>query len=102
MTLSVFGSPTNDTLQISGTVTDSQGHPIVGANVVATLDPNSFTNLIQNGSFETPLGPPVSRMCSTALARPILLVDGIWSTRRQCGHHQSHLVGAGGRRASVF
>jgi hypothetical protein len=54
VTLNVFGSPTNDTLQISGTVTDTQGHPIVGANVAATLDPNSFTNLIQNGSFETP------------------------------------------------
>ncbi len=52
--LSVLGAATNDTLQISGTVTDNQGHAIVGADVFAFIDPNSFTNLIQNGSFETP------------------------------------------------
>ena len=52
--LIVGGAATNDTGQISGTVTDNQGHPIAGASVFAMIDPNSFTNLIQNGSFETP------------------------------------------------
>ena len=52
LSLKVTGPGANDTLHINGTVTDSHGNPIPGANVVATIDPASFTNLVQNGDFE--------------------------------------------------
>jgi hypothetical protein len=54
LSLTVTGLGSNDTLSISGTVTNLQGNPIVGANVFAVIDPASFTNLVQNGDFETP------------------------------------------------
>jgi hypothetical protein len=54
VSLTVSGAATNDNFHISGTVTDIHGNPVVGANVVAAIDPASFPNLIQNGDFETP------------------------------------------------
>jgi len=54
VSLTVSGPGSNDTLSITGTVTDNQGNPIAGANVFAAIDPASFTNLVQNGDFETP------------------------------------------------
>jgi choice-of-anchor C domain-containing protein len=39
-------------LQISGSVTDTNGHPVAGVMVYATM--TGATNLIQNGSFEQP------------------------------------------------
>ena len=46
--------PTNGVFQISGTVKDNLGNPIVGVRVYATPNSSSFTNLVQNGSFEVP------------------------------------------------
>jgi hypothetical protein len=45
---------TNATLLISGVVTNSLGTPVAGASVYAYVDPDEQTNLIINGSFETP------------------------------------------------
>ena len=55
LTLRVVSSQaTNNTLQLTGTVQDNLGNPIAGALVYGELAPGSFTNLIQNGSFELP------------------------------------------------
>ncbi len=54
VTLRVTSAGTNNTLTISGTVTNSQGKPVAGAVAYAYIDPLDVTNLIQNGSFETP------------------------------------------------
>ena len=46
----------DNTLKVSGTVTDSKGHPIPGVTVYATAD-GSDANLIVNGGFEMPANP---------------------------------------------
>ncbi|MBU6400548.1 MAG: hypothetical protein KGS61_09535, partial [Verrucomicrobia bacterium] len=56
--LRVVGTEPTDTLKLSGSVTDAQGHPIPGVAVQAIVDPASATNLIQNGSFEVPTNGP--------------------------------------------
>ncbi|MGA2749679.1 MAG: Ig-like domain-containing protein [Verrucomicrobiota bacterium] len=46
-------APVN-TLTLSGSVTSTRGHPIPGVTVFATIGSATASNLIQNGSFETP------------------------------------------------
>ncbi len=47
-------APTNNTLKISGVLTNTQGAPIAGATVYAYVDSAVQPDLIVNGSFETP------------------------------------------------
>jgi hypothetical protein len=54
LVLRVVAAGANDTLLISGSVTDTNGHPIAGASVYAIVPANTFTNPIVNGSFESP------------------------------------------------
>ncbi|HEX3716951.1 MAG TPA: DUF642 domain-containing protein [Verrucomicrobiae bacterium] len=60
LVLRVVPASVNDTLLLSGSVTDTNGHPIVGASVYAYIPTNTFTNPVVNGSFELPTNNGVS------------------------------------------
>jgi choice-of-anchor C domain-containing protein len=60
LVLRVLAAGTNDTRLISGSVTDTNSHPIAGASVYAFIPTNTFTNPIVNGSFELPTNDGVN------------------------------------------